>query len=1035
MDPTEPIDQAPTNPLAELEAVADRLFDAEAAALAESPLRRPASTYRLQVHENFDFSAVAAIVPYLADLGITDLYLSPHLKAHPGSTHGYDVYDHGKLNPEIGTPEQYRALVADLDAQGMGRVLDIVPNHVGVGGPNPRWTEVLETGPQAPSARFFDIDWHPEKEELEGQLLLPILEDQYGVVLEKGLLKLEREGGAFVLRYHDRTLPIAPRSYALILGQRPEVLDDSFDRDDPRVMEYRSIRDAARNLPPRTERDERLVEPKIREKEVIKRRLDRLCEERPDLAGFVDGNLARFRGREGDRSSFDLLHQLLEDQVYRLAYWRVAAEEINYRRFFDINDLAGLRTEDPVVFEAIHRLIFEWVEAGGVTGLRIDHPDGLADPLGYYRDLQAALLKLELHGRFEAEGGDPTDWPAVARHLDARYRAAAEADPRSAISRRFPVVAEKILSRGESLPEDWPIDGTVGYEYLNALNGVFVDPAGLREIEAAYADFTGDREPFAEVLYRSKNLITRISMASEINVLARRLDRISERDRRNRDFTFNDHRLVLREVISLFPVYRTYVRPDLPVADRDRGYIDQAVHRARRRNPALDASIFDFLRAVLMLEHPEGTTPEGLRLREEFVQKFQQTTGPVQAKGLEDTAFYRQYKLTSLNEVGGDPFRFAVSPSSFHAENADRLARWPGTLGTTATHDTKRGEDTRIRIDVLSELSGEFRTRLDRWSRCNNRRKTEFDEKPAPDAREEYLLYQTLIGAWPFSDDGDESIPEGFVARIQQYLLKAAREAKINTSWTDPDPTYAAILEKFVAEVLESPDAGPFLHDFLPFQRRIARVGAVYSLAQVLLKIVSPGIPDIYQGCELWDLSLVDPDNRRPVDYQLRRQLVADFERRLGSGESRRNLAAALYNAPSQDGAIKLYLTRTLLRHRREHLTLYESGHYRPLDADGEHKGSIVAIGRYRDRTTTLAVAPRLLADLMGEDGKLAPIGRDFWGDTRLVLPEGDSIPRNWRDLLTDTPIEADQIDGSNCLYIGKLFSTLPIALLIAEPG
>ncbi len=619
----------------------------------------------------------------------------------------------------------------------------------------------------------------------------------------------------------------------------------------------------------------------------------------------------------------------------------------------------------------------------------------------------------------------------MAEEVSRRYHAVAQAEPASPLARRFPVVAEKILSRGEDLPEDWPIDGTVGYEYLNALNGLFVDPAASDAIDAAYAEFTGDDEPFAEVLYNAKVLITRASMASEVNMLARRLNRVSERDRRSRDFTLNNLRVALREVIACFPVYRTYIRPGEPVSPRDRGYIEQAVARARRRNPAIDASLFAFLQQALLLEHPEGITPEDRQKREAFVLKFQQTTGPVQAKGLEDTAFYRQIKLASLNEVGGDPGRFGTSPSSFHALNAQRLSRWPGSLSTTATHDTKRGEDTRIRINVLSELADEWRTRLARWSRWNARKKVEFDGSPAPDAREEYLLYQTLIGAWPFGGP-DDAVPAGFTERVQQYMLKAAREAKRNTTWTDPDPTYSEILTRFVAEVLESPDAGPFLNDFLPFQRRIGRVGIVHSLAQTLLKLASPGVPDTYQGCELWDLSLVDPDNRRPVDYDRRRQILGQIRERLDRGTSRLDLTRSLFASP-EDGAIKLYLIWTVLNHRRANLSLYEQGTYRPIETEGDLKAHMAAFGRYREGRTVVAVAPRLVCSLMGEDALTPPLGRDVWGETRLLFPEAPGLPRRWRDLLTDSIFELEDVEGRPTLAVGDVLGAAPVALLVDE--
>ncbi|MGE5755096.1 MAG: malto-oligosyltrehalose synthase, partial [Planctomycetaceae bacterium] len=821
------------------EQVADALFEAEARALAEAPLRRPAATYRLQVHGGFRLDDVARVVDYLDALGVTDCYLSPYLDARPGSTHGYDVFDHGRINPEIGDQAAHDQLVAKLCERGMGRVLDVVPNHMGVGGANRFWIDVLETGPQAESARFFDIDWSPVKDELEGRVLLPILEDLYGKVLEAGLLSVERDGGSFWVRYRDHRLPMEPRSYHRVLDRHADDFRARFDPDDDDVLEYLSILDAIRLLPSRRARDPNQIVRVRREKEVIKRRIQRLCAESPRLREFLDENVASLQGREGELASFDDLHRLLEDQVYRLAYWRVASEEINYRRFFDVTELAGLRTEDSQVFDLIHSLIFRWVREGGVTGLRIDHPDGLADPLGYFRRLQERLFLQACLQRLAAEG-DADDWPAVVEPLRVRYRAELTDHPDSPLARRFPIVAEKILSRGETLPADWPIDGTVGYEFLNALNGLFVDSNGSEAIDKIYREFTGDQEPFDEVLNKSKLLIEDQLLASELNTLTRQLNRVAELDRRSRDFTLADLFRAVREVIACFRIYRTYVQPGQLVSPHNRDAIEQSVARARPRRPSINDLVYDFVQDVLLLELPERLSSEERAVGERFVVRFQQTTGPVQAKGLEDTAFYRQVPLVSLNEVGGDPGRFGVSPGVFHALNDHRLGQWPGGLSTTATHDTKRGEDARIRIDVLSELTDEWKTSLTRWSYRNARKKGERRGAAVPDAHEEYLLYQALIGAWPFGGP-DDAPPPGFVERIQNYLVKAAREAKRNTSWTDPDSTYTDLLRQFVADILEGGDAQPFLKNFLPFQRRVARVGVVHSLAQTLLKIASPG--------------------------------------------------------------------------------------------------------------------------------------------------------------------------------------------------
>jgi (1->4)-alpha-D-glucan 1-alpha-D-glucosylmutase len=1012
-----------------VEAFAERLFEAESRAAAESPLRRPGATYRVQMHRGFRLEDLNAIVDYLADLGVTDCYMSPYLLAKPGSTHGYDVFDHGQINPEIGNEDDHARLIARLRTRGMGRVLDIVPNHMGIAGANRFWLEVLETGPAAPSARFFDIDWHPVKEELENRILLPILEDQYGRVLEQGQLALERDGGAFFIRYHDQSLPLAPQSYARVLERRAHELQANYDPDDENVLEYRSIWSSAHNLPERNATDPEQVEHVLREKEVLKRRIARLCAVAPRLRDFIDESVASFRGSPGDPATFDALHALLEEQVYRLAYWRVAADEINYRRFFDINDLAGLRTEDSFVFEVGHRLLLRWIDEGNITGIRIDHPDGLADPLGYLRRLQEVVFMLRCKSRFDAE---PTtlDWSLVANEIRRRYRVSIREEPSGALARRFPIVVEKILSRGEELPADWPVDGTVGYEFLNVLNGLFVEPSAADAIDCTYREFTGDDEPFSEVLYQAKQHITRTALSSELNMLGRQLNRISEGDRCSRDFTLNELRRALRDVIAQFPVYRTYMQLNQPVADRDREYVDQAVSRAQHRDRTVDASLFAFLRDALLLEHPPRVAPAEKALREAFVIRFQQTTGPVQAKGLEDTAFYRQPKLASLCEVGSDPGRFSSSPSTFHGLNTQRLRQWPGSLATTCTHDTKRGEDARTRINVLSELADEWKVHLTRWSRWHARKKVVVNDVPAPDSREEYLLYQTLIGSWPVEVTA-ENIPPSYVERIQHYTIKAAREAKLNTSWIDSDPTYTETLARFVSEILVGPDSGPFLKDFIPFQRKIARVGVVHSLAQCVLRLASPGVPDIYQGSELWDLSLVDPDNRRPVDYGLRSRLLETIRSQLAEARSRAELATELFHS-SENGAIKLYLIWRILSHRRANSALYTEGAYRPLEIEGDLKTHVIAFLRAREGKSVIAIAPRCVASLMGETAETAPVGTEVWSDTRIILPE-TSHTKHWRDLLTGRPVSEERADGRIRLSVANAFAVLPIALLVEE--
>ena len=1003
-------------PTDEARSLADSLYEAEARAVAESPPRRPGATYRLQVHRGFTLDDVTRVVDYLADLGVTDGYLSPYLSARPGSTHGYDVFDHRRINAEIGDRQAHDRLLLKLKERGMGRVLDIVPNHMGIAGLNPYWMDVLEVGPQSPYARYFDIDWSPLEDDLEGRVLLPILEGQYGKVLEAGNLLLRRDGGRFLIAYHDRELPLTPRSYAMILERRLSELSE-LGEDEDDVQELRSIAASARGLPKSHQTDAASVEQVAFEKEVIKRRIRRLVEESPRIGAYLDESVAEFQGTPGEAASFDPLHALLEQQVYRLSYWRVASEEINYRRFFDINDLAGLRTEDPRVFEATHARIFRWIAEGGVTGLRIDHPDGLADPAGYVHRLQERLFLRACHDRYRAAAKQPADWATVGRLIRDRYRAEMDRDASSPLAQRFPIVVEKILTRDEPIPEDWTIDGTVGYEFLNALNGLFVDPKASASILATYHDFTGESIRMGEVLFDAKRLITRSSLASERNMLASRLARIAAWDRRSRDFTRAELGRALGTIMATFPVYRTYLQPGRPISEFDRQTIEKAVGRARKRNPTIDRTVFDFVRSILLMEHPEGLPAEEVARREAFAVRFQQTTGPVQAKGLEDTTFYRYVPLASLNEVGGDPSRFGIAPEKFHARNARRLRRWPDSFLATATHDTKRGEDARIRINVLSELPHEWAEALGRWSRWNARSKRDTPRGPAPDAREEYLFYQTLVGSWPFGMEPDGVTPE-YVGRLQEYMVKAAREAKVKTSWTDADPTHVDALKAFVADVLTGPESRPFLDDFRPFQRRMARVGVVHSLSQTLLKLTSPGVPDIYQGSDLWDLSLVDPDNRRPVDFDRRAAMLAGLKSRLDGGEDRLTLASSLLGQ-SDDGAIKLYLLWTALTHRREQPDLYRRGEYVPLKAEGPHADRLMAFARRFEGRSVVVVAPRLVAGMMGENGGRMPVG-DAWESTGLAVPEG-----RWTDRLTGKTLEAGRV-----LPLAEVLGTLPLSLL-----
>ncbi|MGH2562480.1 MAG: malto-oligosyltrehalose synthase, partial [Thermomicrobiales bacterium] len=707
----------------------------------------PRATYRVQLNAGFTFVDARRIVPYLARLGVDTLYASPIFKASLGSMHGYDVTDFGTLNPEIGTVDAFRALVADLQRHAMGLILDVVPNHMGIrGGANAWWLDILENGQTSPYATFFDVDWRPLKPELRDKVLLPVLGDHYGVVLERGELELRYAAGAFTVWYFRQPLPIAPPTYPAILRPPLDELVELLEAADPRMLEYQSIITAFERLAANDVRHAGQTAERQREQVVAKRRLDDLLRDVPEIERAVVATVVRLNGTLGEPSSFDDLDHLLDWQSYRLAFWRTAAEEINYRRFFAINELVAIRQEEPAVFDATHELLLRLIGEDAVTGVRIDHPDGLLDPAGYFARLQE-------------------------RAPSPLY-----------------LVVEKILEHGESLPDDWAVNGTVGYEFARLTTGLFVNPANRKAFNTIYQRFTGRTGTYDDLIYEQKQLIMRVALASEVNVLARALNRISEQRRTTRDFTLNSLRFALREVIACFPVYRTYITCDNgTVSDRDRRYIETAVARAKRRNPASDLATFDFIRDVLLLRFAPDAT-ERQRLEQcRFCLKFQQLTGPVMAKGVEDTTFYIDNRLVSLNEVGGDPMRFGVDAAEFHRANEERLRRWPHAMLTSSTHDTKRSEDVRARIDVLSEMPREWRAVINRWSRLNRRLKSRVEGEFAPDRNDEYLFYQLLLGAWPFGMDRPDA---AFIDRIAATMLKAIHEAQVHTSWINPHEEY-----------------------------------------------------------------------------------------------------------------------------------------------------------------------------------------------------------------------------------------------------
>ncbi|MGC3976346.1 MAG: malto-oligosyltrehalose synthase [Nitrospira sp.] len=957
--------------------------------------RIPVATYRLQLNHTFTFRDASRIVPYLHALGITDCYVSSILKAVPGSMHGYDLVDPECLNPELGTAEDFAAFTAALKQFDMGLLLDVVPNHMGIRSTENRWWwDVLEHGPGSRYATAFDIDWSPLKRELEDKVLLPILGEQYGAVLENQDIRLVHENGGFIVTYFQHRFPVAPQSWEGILSFRLDELTALVGDQDGHVQELLSILTALRNLPPRKERDPIRIAERYREEHIIRRRLAALLQESETIRAHLSANVETYNGVKGDSASFDRLDALLDEQNYRLASWRVASEEINYRRFFDINELAAIRTEETRVFHESHQLVFRLLKSGVATGLRIDHVDGLYDPEHYLVQLQ--------------------EW--AARELQP----APSGEPASLF-----VVVEKILGKGESLPATWPVSGTTGYDFLNLVNGLFVQSAKERSMDALYQRFVGQRIVYDDLVYLTKKLIMRASMSSELNVLGHQLNLLSEKDRQYRDFTLNSLTHAITELIACFPVYRSYITADQKdVLERDRTYIMMAVNRAKRRNPTLNSQVFDFVRDLLLKRLDDRIKlagPEQVR----FVTKFQQTTSPVTAKGIEDTAFYIYNRLVSLNEVGGEPAQYGLAVNAFHKALRERRAHWPHALLATSTHDTKRGEDVRARINVLSEIPERWREALAGWAKQNRRFRVKVDEAVAPDRNEEYLLYQTLLGAWP-SAPMDQPQYDGFKERIEQYMIKAIREAKVHTGWINPREDYEDGVKKFVRAILDRSISNPFLDEFLPFQAFVARCGMNNSLAQLLVKITAPGIPDCYQGTELWEFSLVDPDNRRPVDFDHRAAILKQCQDSAGQEDVNRLALVRRLLESWEDGRIKLYLLETGLRHRREHAALYLDGDYVPLECDGVRHANLCAFARLYQEQGIVTVVPRLNAEVIQADSSETG---GAWQNTRVTVPSWKA-GSHYVNLLTGERLETVTEEGRQVLPISQVLRDCPVALL-----
>ena len=916
----------------------------------------PTASYRLQLHSEFGFAQVRELLPYLDKLGISHLYFSPIFTAAPGSTHGYDVFDHSQINPELGGLPALYELGEELLARDMGLILDMVPNHVGIaGGANPWWRDVLRYGRASKYASYFDIDWEAQPQMSAGVLVYPVLGEPFGEALESGELRLVLAENDLALQYYEHVLPLSPASYSAVIGL-PQLGLTAQLQDPASVSEMVAIVETLRTAAPE-------------QSELSLERFRAILGSEPVLAAFVEERLAELNGEVGVVESFDQLDALLATQPYRLAFWRVSGEEINYRRFFDINDLAAIRVEREEVFEATHRLLLDLVRRGIGTAVRIDHVDGLYNPEGYLRRLRTAL---------DSASAGLTD---------------------SVI----PIYVEKILAQGETLPTTWPVAGTSGYDFIADCDGLLVDREGAPDLTRAYERFLGGPVRVGDLVYRAKRQITDNSFAGEINVLAMQLHRIARRRRLHRDITLRALRRAIEAVLATFPIYRTYISED---GEGELGgeYIAEAVEDAHWREPELSSNALDFLAEVLLLTS-EGLEPDEIAQRIHFRRRFQQLSGPVMAKGFEDTSLYRYNRLISLNEVGSDPASFGKPLQEVHRSLAARRDQWPGAMLAGSTHDTKRGEDVRARLHVLSEIPRTWDHEARRWARLNRRRRSELAGEPVPGPNTEYLIYQTLVGSWPLDPAEMSDYPE----RVSEYLTKALREMKARTSWTNVNERYEEECQNFLTDILDRSVSGRFLERLEAFVESLRLPAALNSLSGLVVRALSPGFPDIYQGSEMWNLSLTDPDNRRPVDYDLRRRVLDSLDDDPAAPED------------LTDGCAKLWLTNRLLRLRAESPELVIEGEYTPLLVEGGRAEHVFAFARTSGDRSLVVAVPRHTAALI-EDGR-PPVG-ERWRGTRLRVPASSGPALQER--LTGAELQPD----GDVLDLADVFTRLPYAVL-----
>lgn len=965
----------------------------------------PISTYRLQFNRHFTFKDARKIIPYLKEIGISHCYSSPILWAKGGSLHGYDIIDHSRLNPELGTDEDFDKLVNLIIKNKMGIILDIVPNHMGICGKNKWWIDVLENGQASQFASFFDIDWKPIKKELSGKILVPVLHDHYGNILANGdfNLSFNVEKGKFKLVYFEHEFPINPSSYPIIMEYNIEKLETLLEKDYWQYNEYQSIITAFKNLPGITETELEKIKERNREKEIAYKRLSELCKRNNGILGFIEQNLQEFKCSPEVPSACQRIHKVLEYQAYRLAYWRVSSDIINYRRFFDVNALIGIRTENASVFNATHSVILDLIEQNKIHGLRIDHPDGLLDPLNYFKTLQA-----------EAGKRLGIDFENISeKHLSSEQLP-------------FYVVAEKIVAPFERLPHNWAIHGTIGYEFLNNVNNLFFDSRNAKKFSKIYHRFINKNIDFAELVIKCKKTIMRTALTSELSTLSNHLNQISEKYYSARDYTLNSLREALTEIIACFPVYRTYISSE-DKNNKDIDYIKWAVGLAKKRSMSTDPSIYDFIEKILLCEFETNRESDIYWEILNFAMKFQQYTGPLMAKGLEDTSFYNYNRLVSTNEVGGNPANFGISVGDFHNSNINRLNSTPHSLLATSTHDTKLSEDVRARICVLSEIPDIWQKKITKWSKINKSRKTKHDNTFIPDKNDEYLFYQVLTGIFPDELPINGEIKK-LTERLENYMIKAVREAKTNSSWINMNIQYENALCEFIRRVLNSPENHPFWKEFLPFQKDIALRGYINSVSQMILKFTSPGVPDIYQGNELWKYNLVDPDNRNPVDFNKFRLIFKEIKPFLSKSE----IDDMSFVFPLESGKLKLFLSSAVLNFRKKHHMLFKKGNYVPLEVKGAKSENIVAFARNYENETVITVVPRIIYHMVSEE-KPFPTGEDVWKDTKIILPDvsGKDSGKSLKDIFT-----GKVVSGFNSeIKAGSILNMLPVSVLYSKSG